>query len=90
MKVQAYLTWNEKTKSYIVKGFNLDVSVVEILNITEGLSMVAESKRKDKNRAKIMLEEIHKEMEMHKEMMEKDFSHSPEKNTYSDDWRKLP
>ena len=25
--------------------------------------------------------------QMHKERMEKDFSHRPEKNSYSDDWR---
>ena len=69
MIVQANLTWNEETKSYIVKGFNLDVSVVEILNITEGLSMVSTAGRKagTRNRAKIMLEEIHKEMELHSE-----------------------
>ena len=31
----------------------------------------------------------HKE-QLHKQRMDKDFSHRPEKNTYSDDWRKLP
>ena len=68
MIVQANLTWNEWTQSYVVKGFNLNVSVMEMLNISEGLSMVATAGGEaDRDRAKSMLELIHKEMEVHSE-----------------------
>lgn len=70
MIVQTNLTWDEWTQSYVVKDFSLNVSVVEMLNISEGLSMVATAaKKKDvRNRAELMLEEIHKEMERHSEI----------------------
>lgn len=70
MIVQTNLTWDEWTQSYVVKDFSLNVSVVEMLNISEGLSMVSATGRKAdmRNRAKIMLEEIHKEMERHSEI----------------------